>query len=335
MLRFIDSFDDRATAAVGTKYNSTTGTFNISGSYGRNGTSGILSPGSSGAGLFKTLDNQSVWVIGMAFYPTSFSTRNDLIVAKDAGTDQYSLQLNTDGTLSVYNGFGTGQTLLGTTSNAVSLNTWYYIELYVTVSASVGTCEVRINGVSGLSLTGVNTAKTGNSYANSFGLFGAPGYYDDLYIFDGSGTINKDFIGDARVECLRPSGTGLKAEWTPVPSGSQNWENVDDTTPDDDTTYNHTTISGYTDLYTFSDLVTTSGSIYGTQVNIYAKKDDAGSRTAVPVFYVETTEYDGSSFSPGDTYTFSCITQETDPSTSSWWTVSGINNSQYGLKLVS
>ena len=59
----------------------------------------------------------------------------------------------------------------------------------------------------------------------------AVGVYDDLYVFDGTGSLNNTFpASQPVVQCLYPTGAGGHSQWTPTPwcsyhsSGlSQSW----------------------------------------------------------------------------------------------------------------
>src|SRR5205823_4358813 len=108
------------------------------------------------------------------------------------GSSQVNLQVNPDGTLAV----ARAGTVLGTTSAAISINTWYHVEIKTTVHPSAGTAQVWLNGVSRLSLTGLNTRSTGNATANQFAIgpvlnnqnVGTTFDYDDVIVYDGQTT---------------------------------------------------------------------------------------------------------------------------------------------------
>jgi hypothetical protein len=81
-----------------------------------------------------------------------------------------------------------------------------------------------------------------------------------------------------RIDTVRPTGAGNYTEFGHQGS-SNNWDNVDDTTIDSDSSYNYSNTVGQRDTFDCSNLPVISGSIFGVQVNMAARKDDAGGRT--------------------------------------------------------
>ena len=157
-------------------------------------------------------------------------------------------------------------------------------------------------------------------------------YFDDLYFCDGSGSRNNDFLGDMKVETIFPSGNGNSNDWSSS-SGGDNYTNVDENPPNDDTDYNYSTLSGNIDTFAFENLTTVSGSINGIQLNILARKDDAGTKIVKQVirrgsvdYVIENPHY------MADAYAYYVDIVEEDPSTSSDWTITGINAAEFGYK---
>jgi hypothetical protein len=342
-LRFVDSFDHYATAEFTRKYTSVNSTPSIQSGSGRNGggcfVNGSSIPGTSvTSNLRKTLDAQASWVIGAAFYLDTFGTAAATILALlDAGTFQTYLRVNTDGTISWIRHSGV---TLATSASALSTGTWHYIEWKVTIanSVSANTCKVRVNGVDWITLSAAtDTQNTANATANAVmvGNDAALGHsmrIDDLYICDGTGSTNNDFLGDVMVTVLKPDGAGNSTQWTP--SAGSNWQNVDEASVDSDTTYNSTSTAGHVDLYALENLSYTPASIKGIQWNAQVRKDDASTYDVRRVIRSGGTDYTGSTvLSPNTTYANYHEILETDPATSAAWTKSGIDALQAGVKL--
>ena len=95
-----------------------------------------------------------------------------------------------------------------------------------------------------------------HTYHDRIGFFsndgGAIPYFDDLYVCDGSGSVNNDFLGDVRVVTVRPNGAGGSTQWTPD-SGS-NYARVNETISGEDSNYVEDGTSGHEDRYAYGDL---------------------------------------------------------------------------------
>lgn len=340
-LRFLDGFDHYATTDITRKWTIRTGTASAIHSPGRNGSCLRFTSGSSNA-LTRTLDNQSSWVMGFAFQIQSPPTFGSYVMAawQDAGSVQVDLRLNTDLTLSVTRN---GSSLTGgSSSSALAMDTWYYLEWKVTISNSIAanSCKVRVNAVDWINVAaGQDTQATSNPSANQLRIGQSTSggaltvLFDDLYVLDGTGTINNDFLGDMRVITLLPNGVGNSSGWTPL-SGS-NFANVDDAVPDDDATYNYSSVAGQKDTHACQDLPIVPSSIAGLQVCTLFRKDEAGARQAAAVVRSAGTDYDGSSYSVTDSYAYNLSTWQLDPATSALWTASAVNSAEFGYKLVS
>jgi hypothetical protein len=159
---------------------------------------------------------------------------------------------------------------------------------------------------------------------------------DDLYVCDDSGPVNNDFLGDVSVEALFPNAAGTNADWAATGAGT-NHEAVDETTPDDDTTYVASSTATDKDLYNFDSMTLTSGTVFGVQLNCYARRDDAGNRVMNLIAESNGTENLGTSnidvLNP--TYSYFNEIYELDPDTAVAWTVSGINAAEFGQQVVS
>jgi hypothetical protein len=343
-LNFFDSFDHYAYTDLSLKYSSVAGSDWRITSAGRNGTNALYNSGGGNANfcyLTKNFSANATWIIGFAVrVNTSFATQPAFAMQLfDGSSVQCGLYSLSTGALVFRRGDYNG-TIVATSASTMSLNTYYFVELKATIGAS-GTIEVRVNGTSvgWIPSQTANIQSTANAYVDRIQLQVAGGqgvmpiYIDDLYICDGAGTTNNDFLGDCRIVALFPDGAGSNTQFSPS-TGGANYTCVDETTPNSDTDYVATSGTGYIDTYTYQDLTTTSGTILGVQVNIFARKDDAGSRTIAGEVRTGGVNYSGPvGFSIGDSYTYYKTLFELNPATNEKFTISEINNAEFGVIL--
>lgn len=150
----------------------------------------------------RTLPNNYGRLIGgIALNPTL--SGNSGVIFGDAGTNQCAVGFNSSGKLVLWTG-GLGGTQVAITSSAITANTWHYVEWDITFASS-GSYNIYLDGVSVLSGTG-NMKSSSNSYANQVILSGYTCNFDDMYVFDSTGSVNNAVRGDSRVETLFPTG---------------------------------------------------------------------------------------------------------------------------------
>lgn len=344
-VRYIDGFEDYATADITNgNWNQKTGSPTISAGNGRNGAS-FRTPNGGGEYVTKTLDPQATWIIGFAFRTNAFyANPNVMVRLLDADTDQVDLVINGDGTLSVTRA-GTAVTG-GTSTNALSANTWYYIEFKVTIADSIGagTCKVNVNSVTWITVTtGQDLKATANATANGM-VIGQIGFgytifdFDDLYILDGvAGAVagDNDFLGDVRVDSLFPTGTGNADVWVTDDASADNWEHTNDAAPDT-ATYVFSTTPGDIDTYLMGNLTTTPSKVWAVQTGLVTRKMDAGSRSIAPVLRGADGDKVGTTQPIGDSYFNYTQVYEQNPLTSpADWTETTVNSIEHGIKLIS
>lgn len=342
MLRFIDSFDHYASSDLGEKW--TTNSFCALGSgTGRRSTNGMRQS-SYNSYLALTLDNQPTWIVGCALRITAYPTSGPagLWEWQDFNSAmQGRVLIGTDGTWS----YQRGLTPVGSPSTAtLALNTYTYVECRVTFHDSAGVVQVRLDGVLILTLTGVDTQNTLNASASRLRLgnhgsgagftFGTQDV-DDVYICDGTGSVNNDFLGDCRVDVVRPTADGAHSAWTPS-TGTTHYTLVDETTPNDDSDYLSTSTAGARDTHALGDLPTlTDMVIAGVQQCVSARKDDAGTREVKGLLTSGATTQAGSvTHALTTSYRYYRQVTETDPATGASWTETGVNALEAGVENV-
>jgi hypothetical protein len=331
-LLFMDGFDHFLTADASKKgwtINSNT----INPTAGRRG-GGALAFGSS---LFTSSKpfpaNLQTVVVGCAYNPFVLGSSAFLSLV-DGSTQQVTVGANSDGSLKVFRGANNG-TLLGQTAPALYVpGAYFYLEVKAKIDPTVGTVELRINGVSVLSLSGVNTRSTANSYVNQLYVVsqGSGSFLDDLYVCDISGTKNNDFLGDSRVDPLLPNADGTYSQFTPS-TGTSHFALVDETTPNT-TDYNDGLTVGNRDSYQFTNLASLASQIiYGVQANAAVLKDDAGAKSICTFVRSGTTDSDAATAVLGTSQTYVSQIFETNPSGGVAWTEASVNAAEFGVKV--
>ena len=277
-----------------------------------------------------TLDAQATWTIGFAYKtPASMGDIAYLLDCKYGSSNELRLRRNASD-LQIVRG---SSTVIGTAVGVFTSNTWHYIEVEFTIHNSAGAWEIRVNGAMVASASGVDTLATFSTVDTfRFNADNDGASLDDIYICDPSGSLNTTFLGAIKVEAIYPDGDDT-SQWAPD-SGTTNYTQVDETTPDDDTSYVEADAATEKDLYTYDSLSIALGNIRGVMVNTDVRLDSAGAETLITVCKSGATESGDGGVAISDT-SYGTVTRvvEEDPNTSSQWTVSGVNAALFGIKM--
>lgn len=248
----------------------------------------------------------------------------------DTGANQiWGFAINSLGTMSVSGPWGT------TTGTALFVgHTWFHVEVKIVIAGASGQLSTQVNGAPDIAATTVNAGTTPAQFIE-FGLNQNDYVYfaDDLYVCDGTGAHNNNFLGDRHIDTLYPTADGFYQAWTPD-TGTAHYSRVNETNFDADSSYVSTPTVGAIDSYQMSDVSVLSADIRGLQVNMFARKDDAGLRQAASLLRIAGADY----FAPTQTMATGYVdyTQmyEQNPATSADWTVSDVNNIEAGEKVI-
>lgn len=347
-LKFFTGFDHYANADLTTgltpRFNSATVGTGITTTNFRNGTR-CLKLSSASDNVAKTgMSNDVTNVLGVAARFDAFTDAGRIFMAISdgvpgtAGNVHVGLAFNATGNLQVFTGraliSASGGTQLGSnSSNALTISTYYYIELAVTVNGSTGTVEVYVNGSKSgwIDLTGQDTQATANAYANAFGLGGVNGggiAYDDLY-FD---TVRN---GDCKVTAVNAStGNGTHADSTPS-TGTDRGALVDETVPNSGTDFNTIAVTNDMDTYNFPAITgSVNGPILGLNVHNFVQKSDAGACDARGIALIGGTLYNGTTRSISQTYGYITDLHLVSPATAVAWTPAEVDAAEFGVEKV-
>ncbi len=285
--------------------------------------------------------------VGAAVKPvfTSGSHVPFFILGTDNGAT-YHLYLNvtTLGAVQLWRGDGRSLspsgTLLGSSANGTVSADWYYIELGATISDTVGTAVVRVNGASVITFTG-DTRNGGTSTGLDTLVHFAgktdtstvmpSAIIDDLYICNDLGALNTTFLGDTWIQTLLPGGAGSSTQLTPTGSGS-NWQNVDNI-PVDPATFNSGAAPTLRDTYAMTNLAAGTGTIAAVQQTMNAYKTLSGIGSMKNAQQSGATVSYGATNSLGTTAATYSDVFETNPATSSAWTATTVNSLEAGIEV--
>lgn len=144
--------------------------------------------------------------------------------------DKVTIRLTTTGTLQLYNQEDGAQ--IGSDSAALSINTWYIVELRVNCTTLATTSvEARLN-LSSFASGNIDLATGINQF--KFGVFTTSAttslFFDDMVVNDSSGSFQNSWPGEGKIIHLKPNAAGDNSDWT------NDYTYVDEVTPDDATT---------------------------------------------------------------------------------------------------
>ena len=267
------------------------------------------------------------FTMGIAYKTVGYQGLDHWLSFRDSSNSaHFRIQMNANGYWTLKNPAGT---VVATATQAYGINQWRFVEIYGKIADTGGRCKMLFDGDVVIDYTG-DLKNSSLPFSRFHHIAQSNGYTDDIYILSNTG---EDFLGDIIVRGRLPEANGFQNNWTPL-SGN-NYENVDDVNIDDDSTYIYTDGAGNIDLFQFQNLSNVTGTIYGLQLNISTRKDDAGDRLINPVIRSGGSNYYSSTGSVGSDYQYHTFLYEENPDTLSPWTFGGITGSQFGLRLQS
>lgn len=176
-------------------------------------------------------------------------TASIMFISGNAGC---SMHLTASGTLQVR--VSLGATQVGSDSSALSLDTWYRIDLMLdkTNNKVVGRLDTVefVNATPPISLDQGNACRLGSGWGTpTFDI-----YFDDVAVNDGTGSFENTWTDGVEVIHLRPNAAGDNAQWIGQPGGgASSYANVDEVTPNDGTDYNEEGTVGDIDDWNIDD----------------------------------------------------------------------------------
>ena len=254
----------------------------------------------------------------------------------------------TTGIIQLRLGSTTG-TILQTSPGSVAIShlQYAYVEVRATIADSGGTCIVKVNGVEAINYTG-DTKNAGTTttideigFAATSVISGGYVYWDDFYVLDGTdataatGRPDNTFLGDVRVEALRPNGNGALSQWVGSDGNSTDNYLLVDEVPANATDYTGTATAGNRDLWTLEDVTAGAQAVFGVQPIYVVQKSDSG---AASVKFI-ARDSGGTVSQLGSTLVLGTTFAHTSPGTfptkpaGGAWSVADVNGMQLGIEL--
>lgn len=148
-------------------------------------------------------------------------------------------------------------TQVGSDSDAITTGVWYILEIWATGDSTNATLKARLDGTE---FASSSTETSGTFDACYIGAAAAAAtydmYIDDWAINDTTGSSQNGYPGDGYIVHLKPNAAGDNNAWAKSSGSagdSSNYQDVDETTPDDATTYLKRTSGRPIDDYNVED----------------------------------------------------------------------------------
>lgn len=291
--------------------------------------------------LRKNLTAAQRMIAGIALKTSALSANGTVPIRfEDSGTAQVDLLITQAGGLQFYRGDPTTNPIGSAASSGTwTSSVWHYLEIDVTVHNTTGAVACWLDGVQIINSSGLNTRASSNNSVNQVTIgeirnSSASNTFDDMYVLDGTGSSLNSVLGDTRIITIMPAATGDFSQFTPV-GDSPNWKCVDEIPADDDTTYVSDGTVNDRDSYGYESIATNGANPNFVVPWARVKKDDAGSHTVQLSVRNGGVDAFSSSISVPSSYTYingSAFT--TNPNGGGVWDQTGVNGTQFGLKII-
>jgi len=160
-----------------------------------------------------TFGSQSGLIAGCAYFFSAVV--NNAVLMGFLRTGVAQCDIRTDGSGHIFvtrNG-----TLLGTSTLAITIGSYHYIEFKAILSITgTGTCEVVVDGTTWLTLTAQTNATTAATADQAQFLVSNASFTNirDFYVLDTTSGSNTNYLGDITVAEVYPNGPGVNAAWS-------------------------------------------------------------------------------------------------------------------------
>lgn len=232
--------------------------------------------------------------------PTPDGTTTGVILASfrdQANNRQVEVTLGTDGALVAYvwgPAFeGYNGDLLGRSDPIIGAGAYQHLEFYLKVGSADGALEIRVDEVTQLNLTGIDTRGefgTGDESSQvafgtnaSLSLMGvSPYYFADMYVNDtvNDGSGCHTFVGDCKAGGLNLNGNTATAGFD-LSSGASGYELLDERPPND-ADYIYTDATTARSDFALESTPANTVEILAVRPWVRASKDDAGTAEVAP-----------------------------------------------------
>lgn len=274
-------------------------------------------------------------VIGFAVY-NSGTLPSAVILIEFLRSGSVTLELKVHGAGVIL--FERGTTALVIAPLPFRIHTWHYVEVKWNCVNSIGanTFQLKVDGELILNIpASTDCQNAGTSGVDAIYINGmcSYSYFNDVYICDLTGSEWNDFQGDITIDVLHPNGNGNTNDFIGSDSDSvDNYLLVDDATPDDDTTYTESSTVTDVDLYAF-DNSEAPDTVLAVAVDCFCLMDDAGPKSGKLITYVNSSTYEGDTFSLTTGYIYETQLWVLNPDDSAAWAAADIDGAEFGVKV--
>jgi hypothetical protein len=329
-MMFLDSFDHYADTTLKWSIPGPNSGFSTIPGTVRTGIQSLIVNGASGGGgPILNFAVRNTLIVGMAFQTDGFDITPDLFLSfrnSAVSAVTVGLYVTQAGAIEVAIGNEPVQIVIGTSApNLVTADVYCYVECEATFMPNpTGSVIVRVNEIEVLNLQGVTTTAGGVTGSDGFQLGGEGTrihYFDDLYLFDSTGSVNNTFAGAVQIFALVPNANETPLAF--VPLAGTNFSEVNQIPPPGDASYVSSSTIGAIDQYQHKgDLPAGAYSMSGLQHVICCRLDAAGAHTVQSQIGANTGSVLGS---PGATYKMIIQPWDTNPETGLGWRLSDLN----------
>jgi len=279
--------------------------------------------------------------MGGAFYlpalPSGNNSQRLFQFADATNTIQITIVCQSTGTIEAWRGQATSGTSLGITSVPVIVaNAYQHIECVAFFSQTVGTVEVRVNGVTVLSISGADTCATSLVECSQVYIGGGVGGtlqfertdLDDVFCYDNTTSYNNSFIGDRRVLTLFPDANTATADWTAVGAAS-GYLCIDEAAPNDDTDYITAATTGLVSQFGLQNLPAGISVVNAVVMVERARKTEAGTANTQVSIVSGASTSNGVDKPLTEIYTYRQDVFQTDPASAAPFTPAEVDALQF------
>lgn len=245
-----------------------------------------------------------------------------------------SLRIDTSGEAVFWSGDTQDGSEIEGTGWFPSSGTLYHIELKMFIDGSVGTLELRVDGTTVYSGTNLNTLGDGSFsrvwFAPASATTDGTGddethvWYDNLFFWNTSGSINNDFLGERNIYTLFPDGDTATEEWA-LSSGSDSFDLVNNVPPDPLVDYLEAQNNGDETIMTVEDLPSTEISVTAVQITSLTYKTGTTDTRLDAGIIINSNEDAGTFSLAQDNPQYKYHISEISPDTSASYTPTEIN----------
>lgn len=271
-----------------------------------------------------------IWLSNL---PQNENVRTRIVSFRDIGnTVLCHVMVDPSGYLHVHSGAATTGNIVASSAAPVMIaNAWRHIETKCEFDDTTGSIEIRSEGVTVLTASGINTSPSGNQCHNVVfhnqgdGTSVGPDLYvKDLIIWDTTTGFNNDFFGTCFVASLVPD-ADVSFNWV-ASTGLTGFNRINFAPPTDDGSYDAADATPpAASLFNLSDLPIDAIIAKAVMTLVRAKKTDGGDANLQVGLKSGGSTGLGANRPITTAYTYWSDIFDVDPATSAGWTVAAVN----------